>query len=162
MRTLQQFGSGEGSVIVEYAIIAPILFALVFAVVDFSRIFLAKSYATDTLVELSNYYRYEMSPDALKSVSLSHLQAKAQSLSGAKLGGLANMGDVSVSLSTYRNISDLVNGMEGKNTDLFGGAGDLVKYNLHYTVSPLTPFADYLYPSAALLNTVTLVLKNGT
>ncbi|MEH6548319.1 MAG: TadE family protein, partial [Sneathiella sp.] len=78
MRSSSKFGHSSGSIVVEFAIIVPLIFALIFAIVDISRIFLSKSFATDILVNLSNFYRYESSG----TISYSQVQNKAQALSG--------------------------------------------------------------------------------
>lgn len=161
MRNSTQFGSSGGSIVVEFAIIMPFILALIFSIVDISRIFLSKSYATDIVLSLSNFYRYETPPEALKAVSLSQVQSRANAFAENFAGGLSNVNDISISAATYRNISDLLTGIEQKNHGLLGGMGDIVKYTLHYTVTPLTPFADYFYPSDTFVRTVTLISKNG-
>jgi len=155
------FGGNEGSIVVEFAIIIPVVFTLTFAMLDINRFFLAEVHAKDIVRDLSDFYRYEMSSEALESVSLSQVQTKAITLAEIGTGGLPNVSDISVSVETYQNISDMLNGFEEENQGLHGAAGNIVKYTLHYSVMPLTPFADYFYPSDAVEKTVTLVSINA-
>ncbi|MEH6475786.1 MAG: TadE family protein [Sneathiella sp.] len=157
MRSSSNVSHSSGSIVVEFAIIVPFVFALIFAIVDISRIFLSNSFANDILVKLSNFYRYE----ALSTISYSQVQSKAQALSGTTENGLSNVNNISVSMVTYKNISDLLNDAEQQNAGLLGGSGDIVKYTLHYSISPLTPFANYFYPSDAFVKSVTLISING-
>lgn len=150
------FGGNNGSVIVEFAIIVPFIFAIIFAIIDLNRLFLAKIIATDTVAKLSNYYRYEVSPKARTTVTSSQVQSKGQTLAT----GFLTVIDVSVSVDTYQNISDMLEKKKEKNAGLLGNAGYIVKYTLAYTVTPFTPFLGFLYPSSTADQTVTLVSKN--
>lgn len=150
-----------GSVVVEFAIVIPVVLALTFAIVDIGRIYLFASYADQILLRVSNYYRDEFLPDRLLMVTQSEVETKADEIVGNYEESLSNLTKIKVTVAAYENLGDLLNDVEQTDGGLLGQPGDIVRYSLSFRVFTVTPFSNYFYIAGITTQSVNLIVKNG-
>lgn len=139
----------RASLPVELAILLPLVFALVFGVIDVSRVLLARSLVDHLAVSLSDEIKHTGGTTAPAASA----QAKIATLAPNLVGGLVDVSRLSITVSAYDSLADFV----GDNTS---ADGPLVAYRLDYRVSLITPFVNYLYSSADVTESALVLVKN--
>jgi TadE-like protein len=154
------FVMDRGSVVVEFALVIPVFFAIIFAVVDISRTFLFANYAEQILMRLSNYCRDELTLEKRQTVSQMELKSKADEIEGNYKGSLSSVAILEVTGTAFESIDDLLHDTEQMDNGLLGQPGDIVRYTLSYEFSTSTPFSNFFYPAGVVTQSVSLVVKN--
>ncbi|MZR31806.1 TadE/TadG family type IV pilus assembly protein [Sneathiella litorea] len=148
----------RGSLPVEFAIILPLVFALVFGVIDVSRVLLARSLLDHLAVSLSDEVKFRAPETVRSGLTEEALQVKLSTLAPDLVGGLIDVTRLGVSVRHYASLADFVSG----NVLLEEGRpGALTAYHLDYAVTLITPFMNYLYSSEEVTKSAVVVVKNG-
>ena len=148
----------RGSLPVEFAIILPLVFALVFGVIDVSRVLLARSLLDHLAVSLSNEVKFRTPAAARSGLTEEALQVKLATLAPDLVGGLIDVPRLGVSVRHYASIADFAG---GNILSEEGRSGAITAYHLDYAVTLITPFMNYLYSSAEVTKSTVVVVKNG-
>lgn len=152
-------GDCRGVLPIEFALVIPLMFALVLGVADVSRVLLAQNLVGQLAVELANVLKFETSPAARTSLSQETVEATLKGLSSDFAGGLIDPDQLTLSVSFYADLTALAAGMADGTG--FGAAGELVAFRLDYLVPLVTPFASLLYDGGDVTRTAVVVVKNG-
>ena len=149
----------RGSLAVEMAILLPIVFALVFAAIDISRVLLARGLVDQLGVELSNSLKYETTPAARALLTEETLQGRLSSLSEGLSGGLIDPSRLELSVFPYNDLTALVS--ETASGGLIGLPEAVTAIRLEYAVPLTTPFANFFYETGDSVQSSMVVINNG-
>ncbi|MDF2367191.1 TadE/TadG family type IV pilus assembly protein [Sneathiella sp.] len=151
IRKIQRLArDNRASLPVELTIILPLVFALVFGVIDVSRVLLARSLVDHLAVSLSEQIKFEGGSPATQAAAQAKLVTAAPNL----VGGLVDVSRLSVTVSNFGSLADFVD-------DSPSADGPLTAYRLDYVVTLITPFVNYLYSSADVTESALVLVKNG-
>lgn len=140
----------RGGLAIEYALILPLIFALVLGVVDVSRMLLAQAMLDHLSVELTDYFQLELSSESRSTISQAEIEVALQAIATEQLGMLVTDENLFLTVSVYEDMADYAGNVTGSSSSLMGKAGQIVEVKLDYTLSLITPFANFLYPDKAL------------
>jgi len=136
-----------GNAAVELVLVAPILLALIFTLVDMGRIIITDSILQAVVGELSGEYR--VLNDESRNV-----------LSNAVVGNdLSRI--VETSGRGWIDIEKLMFQVNSRGSESFvGNSGQIVTYELAYTMTSSAPFVHYILDKAFFLRTVHITVRN--
>ncbi|WP_288902086.1 TadE family protein [uncultured Sneathiella sp.] len=146
---------GRASLPVELAVILPLVFALVFGVVDVSRVLLARSLLDHLAVALSDEIKFNSAAGTEGVLTSGEAEARLVTLAPDLVGSLVDVSRLSVTVSRYESLADFVGASPSDE-------GTLTAYRLDYGVTLITPFVNYLYNSADVTESALVVVKNGS
>ena len=144
---------------IEFALVIPLMFALVLGVADVSRVLLAQNLVGQLAVELADALKFETSPATRASLNQATMEAKIKGLTPDFAGGLIDPDKLTLTVNTYADLAALAVGTEDGNGT--GAAGELVAYQVDYLVPLITPFSSLLYDGGEVTRTAVVVVKNG-
>ena len=151
IRTIRCFvKDSRASLPVELAIVLPLVFALVFAVIDVSRVLLARSLVDHLATSLSDEIKFAGGP----AVTSAAAQARLATIAPDLVGGLVDVSRLSVTVNNYDSLADFVGSSPSAD-------GPLTAYRLDYGVTLITPFVNYLYSSADVTESALVLVQNG-
>lgn len=142
----------HASLPVELAVILPLVFALVFGVVDVSRVLLARSLLDHLAVSLADDIKFNSG--AAGVVTSTEAEAKLAVIVPNLVGGLVDVSRLNVTVSNYESFADFTRGS-------IAAEGPLTAYRLDYIVTLITPFVNYLYSASEVTESVVLMVRNG-
>lgn len=144
----------RASLPVELAIILPLVFALVFGVVDVSRVLLARSLLDHLAVALSDDFKFNSALGTGSVLTSEGAETRLVTIAPDLVGSLVDVSRLSVTVSHYDSLADFVSASPSE-------GGTLTAYRLDYIVTLITPFVNYLYSSADVTESALVVVKNG-
>ncbi len=159
LQTCARWAEERGSLAVELAILLPIVFAIVFAAIDISRVLLARGLVDQLGVELASSLKYETTPAARALMTEAALQGQLSSLSASFGGGLIDTSRLSLSVLSYDDLPAFVSETAGG--ALIGLPEAVTAIRLDYTVPLTTPFANFFYETGELVQSSIMVINNG-
>ncbi|MEH6402681.1 MAG: TadE family protein [Sneathiella sp.] len=136
-----------GNVAVELVLVAPILLALIFTLVDMGRIIITDSILQSVVGELSSEYR------VLSEESRSVISKESVSQNLSKIVGTSGRGWIDLEKLSFEVNSD---GGES----YIGNSGQLVTYELTYGMTSTTPFVHYVMDKTFFLRQIRLSVRN--
>jgi len=140
----------RGQALVEYALVLPLIFLLIFGLVDFGRLF----YTELTL-------QYALRAAGRYAVTGNHLPNPAipgQTLSRAvSIMQVAQQGAMGIDVSGLQISSTTSGGAAGSGA---GGPGDNVRLSLTYNLALLTPIIGQFFPNGVYTFTVNTSFRN--
>jgi len=150
-RMKQRFASGRrGQALVEYALVVPLIFLLVFGLIDFGRLF---------FTELT--LQYALRAAARYAVTGNHLPDTtnpSQTLSRlASIQQVAQQHAMGISVAGLQ-ISSTVGGATGPGAA--GGPGDSIRLSLTYNLPLMTPIIGQFFRNGVYTFTVSTAFKN--
>ncbi len=148
----------RASLAVEMAILLPLVFALLFAIIDVSRLLLTRSLLDQLAQSLADHVRRELPMPVRAHLPPAALEAHLSGLAASVTGGMLQADALTLSVEHFPDLASLAAGVPSDGSD--DGAAGLTAYRLEYEVPFLTPFVNYLYPSGAALESVYLVIRN--
>ncbi|MAL78299.1 MAG: hypothetical protein CMN55_04200 [Sneathiella sp.] len=151
----------RASLAVEMAILLPLIFALIFAVIDVSRLLLTRSLLDQLAQSLADDWRRDVPRGLRTTLTPADVEARLAAIVPLFGGEMIRAEGLTLTLAAYEDIAALMTANSAIPPVGVGAPGMLVGYRLDYDMPLLTPFADYLYPSGAARETVYLVVKNG-
>ncbi len=140
----------RGQALVEYALVVPLIFLLVFGLVDFGRLFFTELTLQHALrvagrfAVTGNHLPNPANPNQTLSRAGSIMQVAQQSAVGIDVSGL--------------QISSITSG--GAAGSGAGGPGDSVKLSLTYNLTLLTPIIGQFFPNGVYTFTVNTYFHN--
>ena len=152
-RKLREVASNcRASLPVELAIILPLVFALVFGVIDVSRVLLARSLLDHLAVSLADDIKFN--GGAAGVITSAGAEARLAAIAPNLVGGLVDVSRLNVTVSNYETLADFTSGS-------ISAEGSLTAYRLDYIVTLITPFVNYLYSASEMTESVVLMVRNG-
>ncbi|MEX1035665.1 MAG: TadE family protein [Sneathiella sp.] len=151
----------RGSLAVELAILLPLVFALIFGVIDVSRVLLARGLVDQLGVELSNGMKFETTPAMRSVMTEAALQARLSGLAPEMAGGLLDVSRLELSVIPYENLLALVSNTAADGGGLIAWPEEVVAIRLDYAVPLITPFASLVYEAGDVTQSSIVVVKNG-
>ena len=139
----------KGQTFLEFAMVAPLFFFLVFAIFDFGRLFFVQSNLEEAVYEAGRYAstgNHLQNPNS-PGQTLSRIQSITDTAEQAALGLGANITNISISS---------LNGGPGN----AGGPGDTVTVTLTAALPLMTPFVSQFFPGGVYTFTSSASFKN--
>jgi Flp pilus assembly protein TadG len=146
---------------IEFALIIPLVFALVFGAVDVSRVLLAQNLIGQLAGELADILKRETSVEARAGLTPEMAEALIKGLAADFAGGLVTADRLTLTVSAYPDLAAMAAGAAGGEAGSLGAPGQLIAYRLEYTIPLVTRFATLLYDGGDVTRTAVVVSKNG-
>ncbi|WP_373085680.1 TadE/TadG family type IV pilus assembly protein [Sneathiella sp.] len=146
---------------IEFALIIPVMFALVLGIVDVSRVLLAHNLVGQLATDLSDHVRFDLGSESRTALSVASIRAELDMRAATFAGGLIDPEMLRLSMARYSDLAAFVNDTPEAGDPLPGQPNAVVSYRLDYTVPLMTPFAGFLYDSGDVTRTAVVVVKNG-
>ncbi|TNE38605.1 MAG: pilus assembly protein [Alphaproteobacteria bacterium] len=150
----------NGSLAVEYALVIPLTFALLFAMVDVARLLFADVWMRHLATEIADKVRLETPIADRASLTEAGLQAELQALATTSAAGLVNPSAITLTLTSYDSLADTALGTAMETTDL-AGENQLIRYHVGYQVGLITPFANLLYANGDVPRIADIMVRHG-
>ena len=142
-----KFKSMRGQSLVEFALVAPLFFLLVFAVVDFGRLFFMQMTLQNALQEAARYaVTGQHQPDPKNP--------------GNNLSRIASIQQVAQQAAPGMDVSNLSISSKSGGPNSGGGPKDTVTLSLTTSVPLITPVIGIFFPGGAYTFTVSVSLMN--
>lgn len=144
-----KLGGARGQTFVEFALVAPLLFFLIFAVFDFGRLFFVEMNIQQAIQEAGRFASTgNVLPDPNNpGQNLTRIASIIEVAQQAAIGLGANIGNIQISS---------VNGGAGNP----GGPGDTVTISVTTNLPLMTPFVGQFFPGGVFTFTSSTTFKN--
>jgi Flp pilus assembly protein TadG len=139
--------SKRGQAMIEFAIVAPLFFFLIFGVLDFSRMFFAQMTLQDAVLEAGRY--------ASTGNHMTDPNNPQQTLSR-----VASIDAIAQEYAVGFNVSNVQVSSVGGGAGSAGGPGDIVTVSLTTNLPLMTPMISRLFPNGAYTFTSSVTFKN--
>ena len=148
-RRLFQPGASRGQTFLEFAIVAPLFFGLMFAIFDFGRLFFVEMNLEQAVFEAGRYASTgnHMADPNNPGQNLSRIDSIIATAQAAADGLGANLQSIQISSANGGNGSA-------------GGPGDTVTVSLTASLPLMTPFVGKFFPGGAFVFTSSATFKN--
>jgi len=143
----------RGQTLLEFAIVAPLFFLLVFAIMDFGRLFFVQMALQDAMREAA---RYAVTGNQMPDPGNGTCYSRAQSIMQAAMNAAAGSG-VNVSSITVTSQSGVTGGVSSSGP---GNPNDLVTVTFTGNLPLMTPLIGALFPANGYPISVSTTFKN--
>jgi hypothetical protein len=154
------FRHKEGTAMIEFAILAPIFFLLLFAMVEFGLILFVSSTVSTVVNQAGRLGMTGGSYSDLQDPSAPlPRDALLRKVIHDRLGPLSTMGEITINAQPYSSLEGL--SIDPTAPSSFGGGGQLVLYKVEFAWKIMTPMmGQFLGEKGEYIITATTVMQN--
>jgi Flp pilus assembly protein TadG len=158
---VKPFKEQTGSAALEFALIIPVFFILIFGVLDVIKLLLVEEQLDKLARDLAFHYKYGVSSDYKAGLNETDLVLKARDFASSSSSYLISHSTLMASSEVYADLSDYASGRSVSSASAVGSSGQIVAYRLEFFLPLTSPLLMLVFEGRTAQVTAFLISKNG-
>ncbi|MCR9213926.1 MAG: pilus assembly protein [Proteobacteria bacterium] len=150
-----------GSAALEFALIIPVFFILIFGVLDVIKLLLVEEQLDKLARDLAFHYKHGVSSDYKASLKQTDVLAKAKDFASSRSLYLTSHSTLTASSEIYADLSAYASGLPETSVSAAGSSGQIVAYRLEFFLPLTSPVLMLVFDGRTAQVTAFSISKNG-